>query len=49
MYGPGRYVPDPTEGIVNVNDLPAGLFSFRIRVAKLPQNEVKGFSPDGLA
>ena len=22
MYGPGRYVPDPTEGIVNVNDLP---------------------------
>jgi hypothetical protein len=23
MYGPGRYVPDPTEGITNVNDLPA--------------------------
>lgn len=22
MYGPGRYVPDPTEGIVNVHDLP---------------------------
>jgi hypothetical protein len=23
MYGPGRYVPDPSEGITNVNDLPA--------------------------
>ena len=23
MDGPGRYVPDPTEGIPNVNDLPA--------------------------
>ncbi len=23
MYGPSRYVPDPTEGITNVNDLPA--------------------------
>jgi transposase len=23
MYGPGRYVPDPTEGITNVKDLPA--------------------------
>ncbi len=23
MYGPGRYVPDPTEGMTNVNDLPA--------------------------
>ena len=23
MFGPGEYVPDPTEGIVNVNDLPA--------------------------
>jgi len=22
MYGPGRYVPDPTEGITNVHDLP---------------------------
>ena len=22
MYGPGRYAPDPTEGITNVNDLP---------------------------
>ena len=22
MYGPGRYVPDPTEGMVNVKDLP---------------------------
>ena len=22
MYGPGRYVPDPTEGIVNIKDLP---------------------------
>jgi hypothetical protein len=22
MYGPGRYVPDPTEGITNVDDLP---------------------------
>ena len=23
MFGPGEYVPDPTEGIVDVNDLPA--------------------------
>jgi hypothetical protein len=23
MFGPGEYVPDPTEGIVHVNDLPA--------------------------
>lgn len=23
MYGPGRYVPDPTAGMTNVNDLPA--------------------------
>ena len=23
MFGPGAYVPDPTEGIVDVNDLPA--------------------------
>ena len=23
MCGPGAYVPDPTEGIVNVQDLPA--------------------------
>jgi hypothetical protein len=22
MFGPGEYVPDPTEGIVNANDLP---------------------------
>ena len=26
-----------------------GLFSFRIRVAKQPQNELKGFGPRGLA
>ena len=25
MFGPGEYVPDPTEGIVNVNDLPKPL------------------------
>ena len=23
MFGPGEYVPDPTEGMVDVNDLPA--------------------------
>lgn len=22
MFGPGEYVPDPTEGIVDINDLP---------------------------
>ncbi len=22
MFGPGEYVPDPTEGIIDVNDLP---------------------------
>jgi hypothetical protein len=22
MFGPGEYVPDPTEGIVDANDLP---------------------------
>ncbi len=30
MFGPGEYVPDPTEGIVDVKDLPApqlGLYS----------------------
>jgi transposase len=30
MFGPGEYVPDPTEGIVDVQDLPApqrGLYS----------------------
>ena len=25
MFGPGEYVPDPTEGIINVNDLPKPL------------------------
>ena len=25
MFGPGEYVPDPTEGIVDVNDLPRPL------------------------
>jgi hypothetical protein len=25
MFGPGEYVPDPTEGIVDVNDLPLPL------------------------
>ena len=23
MFGPGKYVPDPTEGIIDVQDLPA--------------------------
>src|SRR5712691_9555165 len=23
MFGPGRYVPDPTEGMIDVKDLPA--------------------------
>lgn len=23
MFGPGRYVPDPTEGIIDIKDLPA--------------------------
>lgn len=27
MFGPGEYVPDPTEGIVDVNDLPKPLFA----------------------
>jgi hypothetical protein len=26
MFGPGEYVPDPTEGIVDGNDLPKPLF-----------------------
>ena len=25
MFGPGEYVPDPTEGIVDANDLPMPL------------------------
>ena len=25
MFGPGEYVPDPTEGIVDANDLPLPL------------------------
>jgi transposase len=28
MYGPGRYVPDPTEGIVNIKDLPQPQWAF---------------------
>jgi hypothetical protein len=26
MFGPGEDVPDPTEGIVDVNDLPKPIF-----------------------
>jgi len=31
MYGPGRYVPDPTEGMVNVKDLPEPQLRFSHR------------------
>ena len=27
MFGPGEYVPDPTEGIVDVNDLPSPILA----------------------
>src|SRR4249919_1033839 len=49
MFGPGDYVPDSTEGIVDVKDLPVppGPFSFRKEVAKQAQNELKGFVPRG--
>ena len=37
MFGPGRYVPDPTEGISNVNDLPAPQRGFyRRTISKRP-------------
>jgi hypothetical protein len=26
MFGPGEYVSDPTEGIIDVNDLPKPIF-----------------------
>jgi len=28
MFGPGEYVPNPTEGIVDVKDLPAPQLGF---------------------
>jgi hypothetical protein len=28
MFGPGEYVPDPTEGLVDVKDLPAPQLGF---------------------
>jgi hypothetical protein len=31
MFGPGRYVPDPTEGIIHVEDLPAPQVRFYSR------------------
>ena len=31
MFGPGEYVPDPTEGIVDVKDLPAPQLGFYSR------------------
>jgi len=31
MFGPGEYVPDPTEGIVDVKDLPAPQLDFYSR------------------
>ena len=33
MFGPGEYVPDPTEGIVDVKDLPTPQLGFFIAVA----------------
>ncbi len=34
MFGPGDYVPDPTEGIVDVKDLPAPPPGFYSRNSK---------------
>ena len=34
MFGPGEYVPDPTEGIVDVKDLPAPQLDFYSRSHK---------------
>ena len=34
MFGPGRYVPDPTEGIIHVEDLPAPQVRFYSRDSK---------------
>jgi transposase len=34
MFGPGRYVPDPTEDIVDVKDLPAPQLGFYRRNPK---------------
>jgi hypothetical protein len=34
MFGPGEYVPDPTEGIVDVKDLPAPQLGFDSRSYK---------------
>ena len=40
MFGPGNYVPDPTEGIVDVQDLPApqlGLYSRNYQQTPCPR------------
>jgi len=40
MFGPGEYVPDPTEGIVDVQDLPApqlGLYSRNYQQTPCPR------------
>jgi len=31
MFGPGEYVPDPTEGIVDITDLPVPQVGFYSR------------------
>ena len=45
MFGPGEYVPDPTEGIVDVKDLPAPIraIQFSERGCKSSLKRVKGF------
>src|SRR6266700_3570528 len=40
MFGPGEYVPDPTEGLVDVKDLPApqlSLYSRRHKQTPCPR------------
>ena len=41
MFGPGRYVPDPTEGIVDVKDLPAPqLVAYTATISTRPAHDV---------
>jgi hypothetical protein len=37
MFGPGEYVPDPTEGIIDVKDLPAGVVTCWGMVGAVPE------------
>jgi len=45
MYGPGEYVPDPTEGIVDVKDLPAPILGLTTGTTTIPPVPDAGIWP----